>query len=268
MQAHILLVEDDPKARMLVGDVLASAGYRVTRAESGEAALALLATEQFDVVISDIRMQGVDGVTVLHAARRQAYPPAVILLTGYGTLETAVAALRAGAYDYRMKSAPLTDLLECVAGALARRHAELQSHDMLSAIAAGLVKLQANLTPDQKPHVEASAAEPETNRYLYVGKLTIDCFRHTASFDDEPLHLTTMEYTLLRCLAEANGRVLSYDEIVRRTHGHNVSDAEAQSLLKAHVHNLRRKIDSSYIVNMRGIGYALVAPEEGSGVKE
>jgi DNA-binding response OmpR family regulator len=95
---------------------------------------------------------------------------------------------------------------------------------------------------------------------LHVGQLTIDCFRHTATFNGQTLHLTPIEYALLLCLAEARGRVVGYSEIIRRTHGISVDEMEAQTLIKPHIRNLRRKIDPAYLSNVRGTGYVLAAP--------
>ncbi len=270
MEAHILVVEDDATARMLLADVLLGAGYHVTTAHNGEAALNKLEHQAFDVVITDIRMHQVDGIQVLQAAREQTPPPSVLLLTGYGSLETAVDALRAGAHDYLLKPAAPDDLLRHVANALERRNTEIRKTDAVRAIARGLAQLQdqfhsAGLNDVVAPitvgdHAERVHRADRADRYIEVGHLTIDHFRHTALFAGEALHLTPIEYALLRCLAESQGRVMNYREIVRCSHGHETDDTEAQSLLKAHIRNLRRKIDSRYLVNVRGTGYMLVDP--------
>lgn len=121
MQAHILLIDDNEAARALLANFFEQAGYRVTQAEDGEKALELLPQHQFDVVISDIVMRGVSGLEVLYATRTLEDPPAMILLTGYGSLDTALMALRASAYDYVMKPCKPQLLLERVASAIAFR---------------------------------------------------------------------------------------------------------------------------------------------------
>lgn len=280
-QPHILLVEDDATARMLLADVLGGASYRVTMAQDGEKALELLDMYSFDTVITDIRMRSVDGVQVLQAARNCEMPPPVILLTGYGSLETAVAALRSGAYDYLLKPVAPQDLLERVAGAIAHRMSERRQDEAVRIISEGLAQLRGQASPRNNPEehgIHSALDSQETSvrpsslpqseqggaetgpRYVRVGLLTIDNFRHTASFDDQPLHLTPIEYAMLRCLAESAGRVVSYREIVRCSHGHDTDEAEAQSLLKAHIRNVRRKIPPEYLVNSRGVGYMLVEP--------
>jgi two-component system, OmpR family, response regulator len=248
MNAKILLVEDDATTRKLLASGLASAGYHVTDAPDGEAALELLAAERFDVVVSDIRMRRVDGVQVLKAAREQPEPPAVILLTGYSTVESAVAALRLGAYDYLQKPCALAELTERVAGAL-RQRAEARRMLVLRQLAHEIAVLG--------PETALVRARAEAQ----FGRLTIDRARHQASFDGRVLRLTPIEYALLCCLADAAGRVVSYDAIVRSTHGLSVDDDEAQALLRSHVHNLRHKLDPAYIVGVRGAGYMLQPSE-------
>jgi DNA-binding response OmpR family regulator len=263
MEAHILLVEDDATARMLLADVLQGAGYHVTTAQDGETALALLKqATTYDVVLTDIRMRDVDGIQVLEAAKDRNLAPSVLLLTGFGSLETAVAALRAGAQDYLLKPVAPDTLLSHVARAIEIRETELRQSQAVRIIQEGLSQLQ-GYTPHQptEPPRPASPPQAQDNRYRHIGALSIDNYRHTASFQGEQLHLTPIEYALLSCLAETPGRVVSYREIVCCSHGHDVDDTEAQSLLKAHIRNMRRKISSDYLVNVRGTGYMLVDPQ-------
>lgn len=296
MTASILLVEDDDTARVLLSNVLKRAGYQVTPAADGERAIQLLNSASaaepegstYDVVLTDIRMHGKDGIAVMHAASRQKKPPAVILMTGYGSIETAVAALRANAYDYLLKPCDTGDLLQCVAGAVQHRSADMQRADAVRMLTHYVEQLQMADNPHtripqrisepslQEPASEASAEaekparvekvekDEQEERFIQVGDLCLDLFRHTVTFHEYPLQVTPTEYTLLQCLAKNPGRVLRYHEIVQYTHSSQVSNNEAQVLLRAHVHNLRRKIDPSYLINVRGIGYMLVVPDEDS----
>jgi DNA-binding response OmpR family regulator len=76
------------------------------------------------------------------------------------------------------------------------------------------------------------------------------------------VRLTPIEYTLLSYLTERCGKVCSFQEIIQQTHGFEATDAEAQQLLKPHIHNLRQKLEADYVVSYRGRGYALINPEE------
>lgn len=259
--ASILVVEDDAVALSVLADVLAEAGYQVTQAPDGETALNYLrqsAAQPFDVVVTDIRMRQVDGIEVLHSARQQSPPPAVILLTGFGSLETAVSAIRHGAYDYLLKPCPPDELLTRVASAVERRQQELRQVHAVRTIALGLAQLQGHTLPEPPPPDLPYGAD----HILHIGALVIDSFSHEAWFEGRVLHLTPTEFALLQCLAEGAGRVIGYCDIVRRTHGHDVGESEAQMLLKAHVRNLRRKIDPSYLINVRGVGYRMATPDE------
>ncbi len=252
MAPHILLVEDDDIARQLLAKILEGAGYRLTEAADGEQALAQLTSSTFDIVISDIQMRIANGLDVLHAAKQQPYQPAVILLTGYGSLQTSLDALRGGAADYLLKPCSPTDLLATITKTLERRDGELRQRAVLHSIAQSISQLQ----------TAAPAAQPnEAPRFLELGALHIDFFRHTVLFGGQIVHLTPIEYELLCCLAEAQGRALTYEALVWRTHGYATSEAEAQLLIKPHIHNLRHKLDPDYVVNVRGIGYRLSVPE-------
>lgn len=127
MQSHILLIDDNEATRTLLATFFEHAGYRVTQAEDGEEALTLLPVHHFDVVVSDILMRGVSGIEVLYATRELEQPPAMILMTGYGSLETALMALRASAYDYVIKPCNPQQLLERVASAITFQ-ASLHTH--------------------------------------------------------------------------------------------------------------------------------------------
>jgi DNA-binding response OmpR family regulator len=265
MDERVLVVEDDDITRRLLASVLADAGYQVTQALDGTVALQLLEQQQFDVVVTDIRMREVDGVAVMNAARSQQMPPEVILLTGHGSLQTAVAALRAGAFNYLLKPCASTELLSNVAEAIRHHVAEQRRLEAMRVIAQEYARIQSNGVPDASPvaaHPGAPSDADLSGRFLNVGALSLDVFRHAAILEGRTLHLTPTEFAFLCCLAETPGRVVSCPEIVRRTHGYDAKDTEAQVLLRAHVRNLRRKIPASYLITVRSIGYMLVDPHE------
>ena len=120
MTARILVVDDKPNMRSLLTKILGDLGEVVT-AEGGRRALELLAQRPFDLVISDIRMPDIDGEELLRQVREMESPPECILMTAYATVETAVAALRLGAYDYLTKPFDPDDARAVVERALSRR---------------------------------------------------------------------------------------------------------------------------------------------------
>src|SRR5919206_4564699 len=118
---HLLLVEDEAPLRAAIAEQLADRGYRVEQADTGEAALAKLAEFAFDVIITDLRLPGVDGSAVVDAAVER-YPDIVaIVVTGYGTVKDAVEAIKRGAWDFVNKPFQIDELLHVLDAALEQR---------------------------------------------------------------------------------------------------------------------------------------------------
>ena len=147
---RLLVVDDEPKLGRLVADMLALDGHEVLRAGGGREALALLASRPIDVVVTDLRMPEVDGLAVLAAARALPAPPEVVLMTAYGTAESAVAAMKAGAADYVTKPFSMDELRLRIGRLAAQRRAEATS-----------ARLVQRLTPDliaASPAMQAALA--------------------------------------------------------------------------------------------------------------
>src|SRR6266545_3303723 len=118
---HVLLVEDEAPLRRVVARQLADRGYQVEQAESGEAAIARLADFAFDIIITDLRLPGVDGSAVIEAAVAR-YPDIIaIVVTGYGTVKDAVEAIKRGAWDFVSKPFQIDELLHALDSALEQR---------------------------------------------------------------------------------------------------------------------------------------------------
>jgi DNA-binding response OmpR family regulator len=254
MTAHVLVVEDDPTSRLTLAQLLERAGYTVLQASTGETAIDMLEQHVFAVVVSDIVLGAIDGIEVLHTARLQPQSPNVILLTGHGTLETAIAAVRSGAHDYMLKPASKDELMRSVARAV-QDYRDRHHLREAAAIITGIYQRQQ--PPEAAPGAEA---EQRASAVYQVGDLTIGATRHDVTASGEPVQLTPIEYALLRFLAEAPGQTRSYCDIVRRTHRFEAEEAEAQALVRQHIRNLRKKLDGRYLVNDRGSGYKLVDP--------
>ena len=99
----ILLVEDEPSIAVTLGDDLAGAGHEVTHVADGKEAVRILGDTVFDCVITDVRLPGADGMEVLKAAKTARPDTEVLVMTGFATVENAVAAMRQGADDYIQK---------------------------------------------------------------------------------------------------------------------------------------------------------------------
>lgn len=118
----ILIVDDETSVRESLEKVLSKAGYATWTANSGHEALALLAHHQVDIVLSDLKMPDGDGVELLKSIKKDYPDIEVILLTGYGTIETAVDAMREGAYDFISKPPKKAIILSAVERAIERQN--------------------------------------------------------------------------------------------------------------------------------------------------
>jgi len=120
-QKHLLIVEDEAPLREAIAEQLSDRGYRVEQAESGEVAIAKLADFAFDIIITDLRLPGVDGSAVVEAAVER-YPHIIaIVVTGYGTVKDAVEAIKRGASDFVNKPFQIDELLHVLDSALEQR---------------------------------------------------------------------------------------------------------------------------------------------------
>jgi len=118
---HVLVVEDEAPLRQAIAEQLSDRGYRVEQADSGEAAIACLAEFAFDILLTDLRLPGMDGSEVVEAAIAR-YPDIVaIVITGYGTVKDAVDAIKRGARDFISKPFQIDELLHVLDAGLERR---------------------------------------------------------------------------------------------------------------------------------------------------
>lgn len=130
-KARILVIEDDPDGRRSVTEVVEDMGLEAVAVATGEEGLALLRDQEFDTVLSDLVLPDIDGIAVLSAIRKTARDLPVMIMTAYGSVRTAVKALKGGAYDYVTKPLDLDDLQSKISRAVETRRlrsevAELQ----------------------------------------------------------------------------------------------------------------------------------------------
>jgi DNA-binding NtrC family response regulator len=108
----ILIVDDEESIRISLTNYLQQEGYKITTAESGDKAVEMIKKNyHFDLIITDLMMDGIDGIGVLKEAKEAHPDQLVIILTGYGSLNTAVDAMRLGAFDYMQKPCEKNELL-------------------------------------------------------------------------------------------------------------------------------------------------------------
>lgn len=255
-RAKILVVDDEPAIRSGLSTVLDSAGYSVDAVDSGEAALAYLETHTVDLALLDIRMSGMSGVDLMQEIKKRWPHTAVILLTGYGSLDSAIAAVKAGADDYLLKPSGAEVIKESVARALDRRLRERRRDDLLSQLRESLNRLDEGLG---SPNITPTSV-------LRVADLSVDPLRHEAERAGESLDLTPTEFTLLTYMVRNADRAIGHQELVREVQGYETEVWEARELIKYHIHTLRQKLEPDpsnprYVVTVRGVGYKLTAPE-------
>jgi len=118
---RVLVVDDERSMRELLAIMLRQAGHDVTLAEGGEQAVEVLKNESFDLVITDLRMRKVDGLGVLRAAKEHSPSAVVLVVTAFASTETAVEAMKLGAYDYVTKPFKLEEIKLTIANALERK---------------------------------------------------------------------------------------------------------------------------------------------------
>jgi DNA-binding response OmpR family regulator len=250
--AHILIADDEAPIRLTMDAMLRRRGYSVTTAESAEEALDLIHQHAFDLLLLDMKMPGLSGLDVAARARELQPEAAVIILTGHGSLETAIQGMRIGVFDYMLKTSSPQEVLARVTTALEQQHELRRKNQLYQTLHSVLNQLQSNDPTEPKQAAVESQIE--------VGHLRLSTWNQTAHLDRRKLNLTPTEFRILVCLAQHAGQVLTYQQIVQFAQGYEADSIEASELIKPHIHHLRQKIEADpanprYILTVRGAGY-------------
>ena len=225
---RVLVVEDDQHIRELVLLHLGLEGLATAGVGDGSEGLRLARSEPFDVIVLDVMLPGLDGVTVCRALRRepQMKDVAILMLTARREESDKVLGLESGADDYLTKPFGMREFVARVRALLRRRRAGVNSSAHLAAVSAG--------------------------------GLTVDPARRQARLGDRDIELTAHEFDLLYVLASNRGIVFSRDALVQRVWGSDthITERSVDTLIK----RLRRKLDGSApepsaIVTVWGTGY-------------
>lgn len=266
---HILVVDDEPNIRLTLHTLLTRAGYSVMMAASGEEAMIMLDQHPFDLLLVDLKMPGIDGMQVVTASRNSQPDATIIVLTGHGSLDTAVEGLHQGIFDYLLKTTDPAQVVERVKAGLADHDQRLRQRTLLDTLGSAVQELrgtQPQPAAATSESADAPAATPMADgvseRVLSVGDLQIDTWRQSALFAGRMLPLTPTEFRVLLCLAEHVGKMMTYTQIVRCAQGYDASEPEASELIKPHIYHLRQKLEPDpgtprYLLNVRGKGYML-----------
>ncbi len=241
MIGKVLVVDDEVGIRFFTSYGLTQAGWQVHEVESGEAALAWLENNTCDVILLDLNMPGIDGHEVMATVKQSNPEIIIIIMTAYATVNSAIDAVRQGAFDYLQKPCNLEDITACTSKAMAEKAKQDQQRQLVQQAAATKTSgVQATLPPPIKS-----------------GSLIIDLGSHTVSLKGKQLSLTPTEFSLLKILSGSVGQPVSIDNLIKEGLGYQTSDPQAQETLRVHISRLRRKLGRNYIVTIRGGGYTL-----------
>ena len=238
MKSNILVVDDEPIARQSLSEILRLEGYAVNSVPNGQAAVEYVRTHPIEIIIVDLRMPGMDGLEVIQVVNQISPETEVILLTAFGTTESAIQALRLRVHDYLLKPAPPSQVVNSVKKGLARREARLKARG-------GTLNME----------VDEGVLEISLKDGTHI-----DLSRRQVRKKDQVIHLTPAEGRLLRVLIENPGRVYSHRELVLLVQGYDTSQREAPEILRPLVSRLRHKLEafpslSDRVVSVRGTGY-------------
>lgn len=127
---RVLVVDDEESVRITTAAILEQEGYEVSTAESGREALATAARSHYDLVLTDLRMDDMDGMALLHELQARHPNVVTVVLTGYASIESSIDALRQGVYDYLVKPCMVEDLKRTVRRALEHREQRMQISEL------------------------------------------------------------------------------------------------------------------------------------------
>jgi DNA-binding response OmpR family regulator len=220
---RVLLVEDDLRIARVVERALVEAGHRVDVAHDGLDALGLAETTPYDLLVLDVMLPSMDGLTVARELRRERSRIPILMLTARDAVADRVRGLDAGADDYLPKPFALEELLARVR-ALGRRTGD-------------------------------------GDEALVVGDLSLDLDRHEATRAGKNIELTAKEFDLLAYLMRNAGRVISKSQITDHVWGYDAQ--ATSNVVEIYIHYLRDKIDRGFarplIRTVRGVGYSIKA---------
>lgn len=223
--ARILLIDDDRQLGEMLSDLLASDGLALSACLSGEDGLKKLKHQQFDILILDVMLPGINGLDVLRQLRIDNDIP-VIMLTARGDDVDRIIGLEIGADDYLPKPFNPRELSARIKALLRR-----------------------------------TVAGGGDKQMLQVGNIALDVRTRTVSVNNQSLRLTGTEFEILRALLEQAGDVVSKESLSERALGRRLLPYDRS--IDTHISNLRGKLDQSgaataTIQNQRGIGYLLI----------
>lgn len=166
----ILIIDDEDKMRRVLNIMLQRMGYRVSAAENGETALQMLQQESFDLVISDLRMPGLDGAALLQQLRATDNPVPFIMVTAHGTVESAVRVMKLGACDYIMRPFDIETMKLAIDRVLSRGQMQQQNEFLRAELEKGWSGLIGGSTAMRKVYEKIRLVAPSKTAVLVTGE--------------------------------------------------------------------------------------------------
>jgi DNA-binding response OmpR family regulator len=202
-----------------------------------------MAEDLHDVALLDLWMPGMNGVTVMETIRAQWPETMVVVMTAYASLDSAIVAVRQGAFDYLRKPCRIEDVAAVVERAWQKK------------LAQGVGRGE-------------TAVSPLPTHLLHTGDLLINTAAHTVQKNQETITLTPTESTLLMLLAATPGQPVLLSVLITQGLGYTATDHQASELLRVHISRLRQKVGAHYIHTVRGGGYMLTLVPEPPGGRD
>ena len=223
---RVLIIEDNPDIAANLGDYLEDHGHTVDFAGDGITGLHLAVVNDFDSIVLDLALPGMDGLEVCRKLRLEAGKETpVLMLTARDRLEDKLAGFETGADDYLVKPFELQEV-------------------------------------EARLNVLAGRGRRRNRRELKVGDLKFNLDTLSVNRDGQEIYLNPIGLKLLQCLMDASPNVVSRAELEMEVWGEEMPDSDS---LRVHIHSLRSAIDKPFSSNMiqtrHGIGYRLVEPD-------
>ncbi|MCB0179345.1 MAG: response regulator transcription factor [Anaerolineae bacterium] len=276
--AKILIIDDELAIRLTLAEMLMNDGYEVVTAKDGQTALEIINREFFDLALIDINLGDMSGTEILSVMRAQALDTVAIILTAHASLNTAIDALRHGAYDYLFKPCQPNELRNVIKKGLRKRQLDLRQQNLLRQVEQDLLSTLTEIratvadrpTADSPAVFDLSGTHPaapklpvvKAENMLHKGGLTIHFDRHSVTLNAHPLELSPTEFDLLAYLVTNSPRVISAQELVAAVQGYETAQPEASGLIRTHIYHIRQKIKQAagqpdLIRTIRNIGYQI-----------
>ena len=264
LTGHILIIDDEATLRKTLARILQQAGFEVTTAENAEQGLAFLKTTNFDLIFTDLRMPGIQGLDALRMIHKQYPALPVVLFTAQPDVNSAVEALRHGAIDYLLKPLKPEVIIERAKSILLQQQKEKRKREIALQIETLQNELKIIENGEDIAPLSNEAKLTETDRFIKRGAIVLDIHTRRITVNDEVISLPPTSFDYLLVLARHAPNVVDYQTLVAEAQGYQAEMRDAQELTKWHSHQLRQAFDKdaqnpSYLINVRGKGYRLIA---------